>query len=324
MPKDRPSEGLSARKERMAMREPLARHQSLEYEKDLPFYIVNVCPAQSDEFYVKNSHWHEELELAYSLNSIGRHYIDGVCVPASPGRLIVTNSESVHRFAADGRYCEESETDAIVLLIQKRFLDEHFPEYQSFYFTNDKLKARPEIHEIMLKLSAFAAQDEIGPHDHLYVKGLVLQLLYYMCEEGTVSRDNASVTSKSRNRLKDVMKYIELHYNEPLVQADVARHFYFTKEYFSRYFRQSTGITFTEYVMQYRTQMARRDLLSSDKRVVDIALENGFSDERRLISAFKKFYHITPLQYRKSLENPEKALLPYERRPETKAKNREF
>lgn len=282
------------------MREPLARHQTLEYQKDMPFLVRNTTRDTATDYYVKNSHWHEELEIAYSLCCTSRHYIDGVCIQAPPGRLVVTNPGSVHNIIIDEHAHEPGQIEAVVLLISKHFLEENFPEYKDFYFTNEKKQARPEIRELMLRLSAYAAQQHTSI-EHLYVKGLVLQLLYYICQEGTVSRDNTTTVSKNQRRLKEVLQYVEEHYSEAIVQADVARHFYFSKEYFSRYFKQHTGVTFTEYVMRYRTRMARRDLIESDKRVVDIALENGFSDEQRLIFAFKKFYHVTPLQYRKKL-----------------------
>lgn len=283
------------------MREPLARHQTLEYQADMPFLIINITKEQGESFYVKNSHWHEDLEMAYSFGCTSRHYIDGVCIRACPGRLVVTNPESVHSILVDEHTPEPDQIEAVVLLIQKRFLEENFPEYQNFCFTNEKEQARPEIRQIMRSLSDYAAQTEHAPMERFLVKGLVFQLLYYMSEEGMESRDNAAGAGKNRERLKEVLRYVEGHYREPIVQADVAKHFYFTKEYFSRYFKQNTGFTFTEYVIRYRVQMARKDLLSSDKRIVDVALENGFSNEQRFISAFKKYYQVTPMQYRKKM-----------------------
>ena len=43
---------------------------------------------------------------------------------------------------------------------------------------------------------------------------------------------------------------------------------------------------------------ARGDLLASDKRVRDIAMDHGFADDRSLINAFKKYFNITPHQFR--------------------------
>lgn len=45
---------------------------------------------------------------------------------------------------------------------------------------------------------------------------------------------------------------------------------------------------------------ARNELLKTERTVLDIALDNGFSDARGFINAFKRQYGTTPLQYRKS------------------------
>lgn len=287
------------------MSEPVARHQLFEYNEDEPFIVIN-APAvfeQSGNLAQQDTgeaqmlhHWHEELEMAYILSGRSLHYIDGVCVEGVPGRLVVTNSESVHNIIREKVEPGGNPIGAIILLIHMRFLQENFPGYQDLYFTNEKTQARPEITEIMCRLSAYAERQVHTPHDCLYAKGLILQLLYYMCEEGTVRRDAVDVNyQKNIERLKGVLQYLENHYTEPVSQAEVARKFYFNKEYFSRYFKKYTGMTFTGYLTRYRLQRARKALLGSDRRILDIALEHGFSDDRRFINAFKKYYGTTPL-----------------------------
>lgn len=300
------------------MSEAIAKHQLFEYTEDEPFLVITprstpqgvTSSAHIDgKNYMELNHWHEELEVAYIVNAKSYHYIDGVCVEGIPGRLVVTNSESAHNIIQDNSGVTEECLGAVVVLIHARFLQEHFPQYRTIYFTNEKTQARPEIHDIMMQLVAYANRAVHTPHDVLYGKGLILQLLYYMCEEGTARRDELDVnTQKNIERLKGVLSYLENHYAEPISQAEVAQKFYFNKEYFSRYFKRCMGMTFTEYLVRYRLQKAREALLYSDKRVIDIALENGFSDDRRFINAFKKYYETTPLQYRKQVKMSKKEM----------------
>jgi AraC-like DNA-binding protein len=60
-------------------------------------------------------------------------------------------------------------------------------------------------------------------------------------------------------------------------------------------------MTFKEYLSDYRVNMARNDLLNSDKSILEIALECGFTDARGYINAFKKIYGTTPFHYRKDM-----------------------
>lgn len=300
------------------MSEAIAKHQLFEYQENEPFIVLeakdyppeyrNQMPPDADE-YMGLNHWHEELELAYIVNSRSRHYIDGVCVEGVPGRLVVTNSESAHNVIRDNACVKEECLAAIIILIHAQFLREQFPQYQSIYFTNEKEQAREEISDIIMKLHAYMKRQEKNPHDVLYAKGLILQLLYYMCEEGTARRDEVDVNvQKNIERLKGVLTYIQNHYMEPISQAEVAKKFYFNKEYFSRYFKRCMGMNFTTYLVHYRLQKAKQALLETDKRITDIALEHGFSDDRGFINAFKKIYGTTPLQYRKSVKNTPKTI----------------
>lgn len=102
-------------------------------------------------------------------------------------------------------------------------------------------------------------------------------------------------------KMMSILRYIDGHYREPLSQADIAARFYFTPQYFARYFKQCTGMTFTEHLTGRRIHQARKELLQTDKLIGNIALDNGFSDERSFICAFKKIYQLTPMQYRKNI-----------------------
>ena len=285
------------------MRETLPRHQIIEYQRNEPFYAANARQKDADYIYIKNSHWHEELELAYCLQGNAVHYIDGEQVEAKPGRLIVTNCESVHRIDAKvGSVLEPDAPASIVLIIHNRFIEENFPEYRDFWFVNRDEEAPPEVRDIMLSFSRYAERKEHRPNEHLFMRGLLLQLLYFLYESGTVSRtDSASAARHEHVRvLKEILEYVEDHYAEPLAQADVAQEFYFSPQYFARYFKRCTGVTFTQHLTSYRLQQAKKDLLHTGKLVKDIALDNGFTDERSLINAFKRHYGVTPLQFRKA------------------------
>jgi AraC-like DNA-binding protein len=59
-------------------------------------------------------------------------------------------------------------------------------------------------------------------------------------------------------------------------------------------------MTYREYLSRYRVEQARVELLATEKSVTEIALDNGFSDDRRFILNFKKYFDMTPLRYRKT------------------------
>ncbi len=280
------------------------RHESFLYPGEEPFLIMNIRSASANSERLLN-HWHEEMELSYSFCSTAVHHIDGNAVQALPGRLIITNPESVHSIVPDAEDSLKNELCATVILLSPTFLEQYFPEYNSVRFTNSKSHASYEIREICEKLSDYARWSEHNEDDKRYAGALIQQLLYFAKKEDSIpltesEKNGGGNGIRKSERLKSVLQYIEEHYTEPILLSDIAARHYFNPEYFSRYFRKNTGISFSAYLRQYRLQMARKELLTTDHSITQIAIHSGFSDERALIKAFKQQYGQTPLQYRKA------------------------
>ena len=74
-------------------------------------------------------------------------------------------------------------------------------------------------------------------------------------------------------------------------------------------------MTFQQYLSGLRLEKARRLLLESDKKLLDICLECGFSDGKYLNRLFAKRYGCTPKEYRKGQYKPTSAAEPPARLP---------
>ena len=282
------------------MSEIIETNQIFEYNGKNPFHIYNVRGNEESDRSLLLNHWHTELEIVFPFIGHSKHYIDGVCHVAEEEKMIIINSGSLHSIIPDESYKDCSEIVTLVLLISKQYLKERIPEIENLYFIMPEGKSRSEICKLMRCISEYASGTDDIENANLYIRGLVDLLLFYMCEDGVQSKDLIMPTNYYKNieRLRGVLSYIQEHYKEPLVQSMIAKNFYFSSEYFSRFFKKSTGFTFVEYVAKYRVQQAKNDIIYTDKNMLEIALDHGFSDSRRLIQAFKKEYGITPLQYR--------------------------
>lgn len=90
---------------------------------------------------------------------------------------------------------------------------------------------------------------------------------------------NASISSFSLQQLSD-----ELH---------------LTPGYVSFKFREIYGLNFQDYVVKLRLSKAKLMLLSTDKRMYEIAAECGFDDPNYFSASFKKNIGTSPSQYKK-------------------------
>ena len=281
------------------MQQDKVKHEQFEYDRTRPFHIF-LAMSDMDETALMN-HWHEDLEVAYGVEGRSRHYINGECVIGSPGRLVVTNSNFIHSILPDETLKQTHTLVKIIVVISPQFIAENLPEYHDFYFTNECECVSERVDQIMIELLQYADGVALEPYENVRARALIMDLLYEMCMQGTVPRESVDKINilKDIERMKGVVTFIEEHYREHISQSMVAQKFHFSTSYFSKYFKKCTGMTYTDYLTNYRLYQARLLLLQTEESVTRIAGESGFTDDRRLILAFRKTYGETPLQYRK-------------------------
>ena len=66
-------------------------------------------------------------------------------------------------------------------------------------------------------------------------------------------------------------------------------------------FKELTGMSFTSYLVHYRLELAAKQLLETDQKVIEIAANCGFHNFSYFTRAFVQKYHITPGKYRKRM-----------------------
>lgn len=98
-------------------------------------------------------------------------------------------------------------------------------------------------------------------------------------------------------------KYIDDNFMKNLSLDSVSMEIDVTPYYFSRLFKEETGINFIEYVNKLRIDKAK-ELLNSDGNmsIKEICMEVGFSDPNYFSRQFKKYAGISPTEYREGIE----------------------
>ncbi|HEY9054376.1 MAG TPA: helix-turn-helix transcriptional regulator, partial [Rectinemataceae bacterium] len=84
----------------------------------------------------------------------------------------------------------------------------------------------------------------------------------------------------------------------PLSYRDVAKEVFVSPSYFLSLFKQETGQTFVDYLTSLRVEKAKALLASTEKSVMEIADEVGFSNPNYFSSIFKKATGMTAKEYR--------------------------
>ena len=72
-----------------------------------------------------------------------------------------------------------------------------------------------------------------------------------------------------------------------------------TEQSFSRWFRQTSGLTFIDYLMQLRTTVASHLLINTNKPMSEVAEESGFNSSSSFNRSFLKVKGCSPREFRK-------------------------
>ena len=106
---------------------------------------------------------------------------------------------------------------------------------------------------------------------------------------------------RKNEKLRELIEFIQLHYDEPLSMEQLAEKMGYSKTHFMTVFKQHTGTSCLEFIIQVRLRAATELLTNSLLPVVEIANHVGFNNQSNFNRQFKQYYHITPSQYRKQL-----------------------
>lgn len=100
--------------------------------------------------------------------------------------------------------------------------------------------------------------------------------------------------------IEQSLNYIEEHLTEEILTEELASIAGLSPFYFQRLFKRLVNKPVQEYVRLRRLAKVNERLGNTEQRILDIALDYGFSSHANFTRAFKEVYGITPENYRKN------------------------
>ena len=110
------------------------------------------------------------------------------------------------------------------------------------------------------------------------------------------------------NALSALYTYIYKHYTEPITLKQAAGELGYTSTYLSHCLSAVPNASFRSIVNGARIEHAKKLLLTTDKRIIEIAFESGYASESVFYGAFERVTGKTPHRYRaeQKIDDPEK------------------
>lgn len=100
----------------------------------------------------------------------------------------------------------------------------------------------------------------------------------------------------------EIKNHIDQHYSEDISLARLSETFFFSREYLNRVFHAKYGCAVYEYVQRVRMEHAARLLQNPGQTIQTVADRLGYSNANYFGKAFKKYYGLSPSEYREQKE----------------------
>lgn len=108
----------------------------------------------------------------------------------------------------------------------------------------------------------------------------------------------SDVNEKTAVLLQDVLSHIDGNYEKDITLQDIAQTFGINYSYLSQLFKKVLGLSYAEYLNKTRLTKACQLLSDTYMQITEVAEAVGIPDYHYFCKVFKKYYAMTPSQYR--------------------------
>ena len=209
-------------------------------------------------------HWHNEMEFIYVKGGKGTLYLDLDSYDVEEGDFIIIKKGSLHYITDDRTSLLKYEAMVFDLnILQNLLLD-----FCQLNFIDPILKDNLHLTTIIKKsengydniLNYFNKitnsyyRKDLG--FQLESKGLFFLLFFEIFNKGYAKKASENIINKNKklDKIKEVISYIQSHYNETISIKKLASIAKYSEYHFVRFFKLQTGKTCTEFINSVRVK----------------------------------------------------------------------
>lgn len=250
-------------------------------------------------------HWQDSAELIYIKKGIGQVRVDMETYPAKTGDVFIVLPGHIHSISSTSKSIMEYENIFFDLnflginqvdLCSRKYLR---PLLDREIMLPVHISPEMEVYESFIACLNYidALCDKKGKGYEVGVKGMLLCALQILLDSAAMANVEGMV--KNDQKIKKVLKKIEMDYGKPLTVEMMAKESGYSTSHFMRWFKENTGFTFNAYLIEFRLNQVADALRNTDDTVINIASNTGFENLSNFNRLFKKRFSITPSAFRK-------------------------
>ena len=287
-----------------------ARPTSLGYEAAEDTGVVR-CLAHGFPTPLARWHFHDEYELHLITATSGKAFVGDWIGPFHPGHLVLCGPRLPHNWVSldlpEGGVAERD------LVIQFRHepiahAAEMIPELAEVIPLLER--SRHGIEFFGLSERAQARWLEVKRSDGLqrfaafcdFLAGLARCTDYRLLSNVQMQGAPGAESDAEVDQINGVVNRITSNLAEPISMTDIAAELGMSESRFSRFFKRSTGNSFTDFVNRVRINSACHLLMQTDHYVTDICYQVGFNNVANFNRRFLEIKGMTPSEFRRQAD----------------------
>ena len=279
-------------------------------EKITPNFGSSLLVKKHVEFLKTNTpfwHFHPEIELVYVNKGKGKRHIGNHISYFNNSQLVLIGSNLPHVGYLDRLTTNGSET---LIQFKPEFLGSDFfkiPEMIAIEAMFERAKKGIRFN-IEIKQRIGAKIEKLVELDGVNRITSFLEILNDLATTDDYTLLNANgfafeTIPQDSDKIEIVYKHINENFKEHISLDQISELVSMTVPAFCRYFKKSTGKTFTKLVNEYRIVHATKLLAESNMSIADVSFECGFNNFSHFNKLFKNFAGKSASKYRSEMKN---------------------
>ncbi len=248
-------------------------------------------------------HSHSILEIAYILSGKGQYLIDGVTYDVKQGDLLVCNPGVMHQSIITNP--SDPTLEFVAGITDLHFLN---MEPNSLTLPNGPvLSLSNEVKREISRCCYEIIDENMAPQSGRYylvqAQMMKILILLYRAVAEKPRDEVVGIPFESYSKsyvVQKIIQYLKSNYSQHISLDGIAQNMYLSPVYISKIFKEKTGDSPINYLIQIRLAKAKEMLEENRGSIRTIAAQVGYDDVYHFSKLFKKYYGVSPLYYRKA------------------------
>lgn len=247
-------------------------------------------------------HWHEVAEMIYVPEGSLRVGVNNEIYKLEPRDILLITDGDVHYFVP-----ETERINRLILHFSMSFFESAFPTAKNKRFTRIIWKeSEAGIHHLLEEqitaiIDEYSAQKDAC---EIAMRARLLDILVLLARNVPMQPYSPQKRNRRLNRLErleNVFTYVENNYCSDISLEEISSVANFSEYYFTRFFKEATGMTFGSYLSNYRVEKAAQLLRDTNDTITEVVFKSGFGSIKNFNRVFKQIKGCPPSIYKKTI-----------------------